>query len=158
MSNNYNKRHRVKELSNLRIDDSVWVTDLKLYGKVIKKLDEPRSYLIETNSGIFRRNRWHLIPARYHHFVPNNFEYHSCQPEPVTPALSDADRESDSENVLTDGNIVNHRFSSGFANGDSARGNLETSVSGNRGDSDVRSRPVRNINRPVYLNDFVTDF
>nr|CAH7769087.1 unnamed protein product [Callosobruchus chinensis] len=92
--------------------------------------------------GIFRRNRWHLIPARYHHFVPNNFEYHSCQPEPVTPALSDgstptnnvADRESDSENVLTDGNIVNHRFSSGFANGDSARGNLETSVSGNRGD------------------------
>nr|CAI5837085.1 unnamed protein product [Callosobruchus analis] len=123
---------------------------------------------------IFRREdryrNLHLIPAKYHHFVPNNFERHSNHVQPVTSALSDGstptsnlvDREYDSENVLTDDNIVNHRLSSGFVDGDSARGNLETSVSvsDNRGNSDVRSqsRPMRNIKRPAYLNDFVTDF
>ncbi len=42
------------------------VIDLRVYGTVIKKLPEPRSYLIQTNRGDYRRNRWHLIPAPHH--------------------------------------------------------------------------------------------
>ncbi|KAG5894930.1 hypothetical protein JTB14_008889 [Gonioctena quinquepunctata] len=63
----FDKRHRTRKLSDLAIGDYVWVTDLRVYGKVIKILDEPRSYLIESiNSGVYRRNRWHLVPAPYY--------------------------------------------------------------------------------------------
>ncbi|ENN80591.1 hypothetical protein YQE_02988, partial [Dendroctonus ponderosae] len=65
-SKQYNNRHRSRKLSDLGVGDYVWVTDLRVYAKVVQILDEPRSYLIESNSGIFRRNRWHLIPAPYY--------------------------------------------------------------------------------------------
>ncbi|KAG5887148.1 hypothetical protein JTB14_024257 [Gonioctena quinquepunctata] len=61
----FDKRHRTRKLSDLAIGYYVWVTGV--YGKVIKVLDEPRSYLIESiNSGVYRRNRWHLVPAPYY--------------------------------------------------------------------------------------------
>ncbi|KAG5874125.1 hypothetical protein JTB14_015045 [Gonioctena quinquepunctata] len=63
----FDERHRTRKLSDLAIGDYVWVTDLRVYGKVIRILDEPRSYLIESiNSGVYRRNRWHLVPAPYY--------------------------------------------------------------------------------------------
>lgn len=64
---NYNVRHRVKELSKLQIGDSVWVIDLRVYGKIIEKGEEPRSYLVQTSRGsLCRRNRWMLVPASYY--------------------------------------------------------------------------------------------
>lgn len=62
---NYNKRHNVKTLSKLEKGDSVWVVDLKIYGTIIKQLSQPRSYLIKTDRGVFRRNRWHLVHAQH---------------------------------------------------------------------------------------------
>ncbi|KAG5874643.1 hypothetical protein JTB14_033697 [Gonioctena quinquepunctata] len=63
----FDKRHRTRKLSNLAIGDYVWVTDSRVYGKVIKILDEQRSYLTESiNSGVYRRNRWHLVPAPHY--------------------------------------------------------------------------------------------
>lgn len=61
----YNKRHKVKELTKLKKGDNVWIVDLKIYGVIVKQLSEPRSYLVQTERGIFRRNRWHLIEASY---------------------------------------------------------------------------------------------
>nr|CAI5834287.1 unnamed protein product [Callosobruchus analis] len=114
---------------------------MSMSGQNMKPGEEKKStslctYVLGEEVEEVMRNRWHLIPAKNHRFVTNDFEYHPSKFEPVTSALSDgstptnnlADRESDSENVLTDDNVVNHRFSRGFANGDSARGNLETSV------------------------------
>lgn len=57
----YDKRHKTKDLSELKNGDVVWIVDLKEYGRVLKKLDQPRSYLVESNNGKYRRNRWHLI-------------------------------------------------------------------------------------------------
>lgn len=40
----------------------MWINDLKLVGKVQKKLSLPRSYLVKaSNGGVYRRNRWHLV-------------------------------------------------------------------------------------------------
>lgn len=39
----------------------MWIVDLQKYGRVLKKLDEPRSYLIKADRETYRRNRWHLI-------------------------------------------------------------------------------------------------
>jgi transposase InsO family protein len=77
---NYNKRHRVKDLSELGENDSVWVTDLRQYGKIVKKTDEPRSYIVKTDSGTYRRNRWHLISAPY---VPYKKEFSLINPENI---------------------------------------------------------------------------
>nr|XP_012234887.1 PREDICTED: uncharacterized protein LOC105679434 [Linepithema humile] len=64
--NNYNKRHRVKKLSQLAIGAKVWITDKQVYGKVDEIDENPNSYIIKTENGrILRRNRWHLIYAPY---------------------------------------------------------------------------------------------
>lgn len=63
---NYNNRHKTKELGELSEGSSVWVTDIKKYGRVKCKAKEPRSYIIETEDGVYRRNRWYLIEAPYY--------------------------------------------------------------------------------------------
>lgn len=61
----HNKRHRTRSLSKLQVGDKVWVIDLKSYGEVVRQSPHPRSYIVRTKGGLFRRNRWHLIPAPY---------------------------------------------------------------------------------------------
>ncbi|KAK9730153.1 RNase H-like domain found in reverse transcriptase [Popillia japonica] len=61
----YEKRHRSKDLSELKKGDRVWIIDIRKYGKIVREESNPRSYVVETDSGIYRRNRWHLIPAPY---------------------------------------------------------------------------------------------
>ena len=58
-------------------------------GRAVKKLSQPRSYQIETESGnIFRRNRRHLINTR-ETFVPRpRHEIHIPQSAPPTLPLS----------------------------------------------------------------------
>nr|CAI5842741.1 unnamed protein product [Callosobruchus analis] len=66
----YNKRHNAKDMSPLKFGDSVWVVDIRKYGKVIEICPLPRSYIIQTELGKYRCNRWHLIYAPYH--FPNS--------------------------------------------------------------------------------------
>lgn len=47
----YDRRHKIKTLPELKEGDKVWITDKKESGKVIKKADEPKSYIIQTENG-----------------------------------------------------------------------------------------------------------
>lgn len=60
---NYNKRHGVRNLSDLRPGEAVWITDRKSTGKIIDKADQPRSYIVQSGKRNYRRNRRHLIPS-----------------------------------------------------------------------------------------------
>lgn len=54
---NYNSRHKAKDLQILEIGDPVWIIDVRQYGKIVDFCKEPRSFVIETSLGKFRRNR-----------------------------------------------------------------------------------------------------
>ena len=60
----YDKRHRVKNLTPLPDDQPVWVQtgDRQVAGRVIQPAATPRSYIVQTPSGQLRRNRSHLTP------------------------------------------------------------------------------------------------
>uniref|UniRef100_A0A1A7X3E1 Gypsy retrotransposon integrase-like protein 1 n=1 Tax=Iconisemion striatum TaxID=60296 RepID=A0A1A7X3E1_9TELE len=58
----YNKRHRARGLSPLSPGQPVWITDTKSEGTVISPHSTPCSYVVESPSGVVRRNRHHLQP------------------------------------------------------------------------------------------------
>ena len=58
---NFDSRHKSRELTPLSPGDSVWVTDQQTPGTVIQ-LSSPRSYQIQTSSGMLPRNRRHINP------------------------------------------------------------------------------------------------
>ncbi|XP_054267078.1 uncharacterized protein K02A2.6-like [Macrosteles quadrilineatus] len=62
----FDKRHGASGLSELEVGSMVWITDLRRHGKVVRKLNEPRSYLVETDKRTIRRNRKFLVPAPYY--------------------------------------------------------------------------------------------
>lgn len=64
-ADNYNKRHKVRNLSELVEGDKVWIIDLRKYGIIKRKAKEPRSYFVEAEGVTYRRNRWHLVPAPF---------------------------------------------------------------------------------------------
>lgn len=66
---NFDRRHKARELSTLQPGQPVWISDKREYGKIVKKAEEPRSYIVETQKGTVRRNRFHLVPA---HEIPNS--------------------------------------------------------------------------------------
>ena len=53
--NNFDHRHRAVELPELNPGDKVWIADRKIEGNV--KRVAPRSYIINTTIGEYRRNR-----------------------------------------------------------------------------------------------------
>jgi len=57
---NHDARHRAKELPQLEPGDYVWITDRQTTGKVVEEA-APRSHIVETREGSFRRNRQHLV-------------------------------------------------------------------------------------------------
>ena len=57
---NFNSHHGVYELPELYPGDTVWIKDRQAEGKVIEEI-APRSYVVHTPEGEFRRNRRHLI-------------------------------------------------------------------------------------------------
>lgn len=138
------------------------MTDLKAYGKVVKKLNEPRSYLIETLRGTYRRNRWYLIPARYHRFVHSNDDTF----DQITPALSQEkngnnDNCLDSELVSDDEDnraIVDVR---GNKNGIPENGRMQDCLEKRSETNDCNEnahnspRPIRTRKKPSYLQDYV---
>ncbi|KAJ8932068.1 hypothetical protein NQ314_014968 [Rhamnusium bicolor] len=166
MSRNYNQRHRVRPLSDLNVNDGVWVIDLKMYGRILQKLNEPRSFLVETNSGTFRRNRWHLVPAKYYSFVSNNFDFQSTNSQ-VTPApsnntntnlysSSNGPNVSDNHNLASDNNLVNSRVSSDTGDQNTSLKHSDIVSQESVESASDWSRPVRNTKRPTYLQDYIT--
>lgn len=61
-SSNYDRRHRVRNLSELSPGDQVWITDSRSTGTVTSAHETPRSYLVSGSQGTLRRNRHHLVP------------------------------------------------------------------------------------------------
>nr|XP_022912555.1 uncharacterized protein K02A2.6-like isoform X1 [Onthophagus taurus]XP_022912556.1 uncharacterized protein K02A2.6-like isoform X1 [Onthophagus taurus]XP_022912557.1 uncharacterized protein K02A2.6-like isoform X1 [Onthophagus taurus] len=57
---NYDKRHRVRENTNLEPGDRVWIINKKRDGIIKEIADEPRSYIVQTEKEDLRRNRRHL--------------------------------------------------------------------------------------------------
>ena len=57
----YNLRHRSRTLQELTSGENVWITTEKAPGTVLGTANMPRSYLVENDKGILRRNRIHLI-------------------------------------------------------------------------------------------------
>ncbi|XP_046408442.1 uncharacterized protein K02A2.6-like [Ischnura elegans] len=60
----YNRRHRAQPLPELKPRDRVWVTDRKHYGKIVNRRNEPRSYDVEVDGSVVRRNRAFLVAAK----------------------------------------------------------------------------------------------
>uniref|UniRef100_A0A0K2U5P2 RETRotransposonlike family member (Retr1)like [Saccoglossus kowalevskii] n=1 Tax=Lepeophtheirus salmonis TaxID=72036 RepID=A0A0K2U5P2_LEPSM len=56
---NFDRRHAAKPLITLQKGDDVVILDRRQSGIVIGNLT-PRSYMIETDTGSYRRNRTHL--------------------------------------------------------------------------------------------------
>uniref|UniRef100_A0A147BIU1 RNA-directed DNA polymerase n=1 Tax=Ixodes ricinus TaxID=34613 RepID=A0A147BIU1_IXORI len=59
---NFDRRHGVHALKPLHIGQRVWVSDQRQTGHVTSPSEAPRSYMVETDRGVVRRNRGHLIP------------------------------------------------------------------------------------------------
>ena len=79
----YNRRHAVKELSNLSPGDRVYIPDRKENAVVVAKTPEPRSYYLDTDSNaIVRRNRRQLNPN------PKEAKYGAGSPLPDRPETS----------------------------------------------------------------------
>nr|XP_010790875.1 PREDICTED: transmembrane protein 170B [Notothenia coriiceps] len=76
---NYNKRHRVRDLSQLTPGQPVWITDTKSQGTVVSSHSAPRSYIVDGPSGTIRRNRHHLVP------FPETVPHTPHTPTPSTP-------------------------------------------------------------------------
>ncbi|XP_064482547.1 uncharacterized protein K02A2.6-like [Ornithodoros turicata] len=60
---NYDQRHGVRTLPPLRQGERVWITDTRSSGVVQAPAAAPRSYNIQMDDGVLRRNRFHLIPV-----------------------------------------------------------------------------------------------
>ncbi|ROL32956.1 hypothetical protein DPX16_5851 [Anabarilius grahami] len=61
-SSNYDRRHRVRNLSDLSLGDQVWITDTRSTGTVTSAHETPRFYLVSGSKGTLRRNRRNLVP------------------------------------------------------------------------------------------------
>lgn len=59
-ASHYNLHHRARPLQELNAGHKVWITTEKAPGTVLGTANMPRSYLVETDKGVLRRNRLHL--------------------------------------------------------------------------------------------------
>jgi transposase InsO family protein len=64
----FDKHHRVRELPPLAEDTAVWMDTKgnRTAGKIVSTNQRPRSYTVETDQGLFQRNRYHLHKAPSH--------------------------------------------------------------------------------------------
>ena len=60
----FDRRHRVREMPTLPIGQAVYIADRQEYGRVVVQASSSRSYYINTPTGSFCRNRRKLIPMR----------------------------------------------------------------------------------------------
>ncbi|UYV85035.1 K02A2.6-like [Cordylochernes scorpioides] len=52
----FDRRHAATKKAELIAGEKVWVKDLRAWGSVLEKASEPRSYIVETPVGTYRRN------------------------------------------------------------------------------------------------------
>ena len=59
---NYDKSHKAKDLPPLQPKSEVWITSgaEPTRGRVVSDADTPRSYMVNTPTGLVRRTRQHL--------------------------------------------------------------------------------------------------
>ncbi|UYV75549.1 PYROXD1 [Cordylochernes scorpioides] len=55
-----NLNPKATDMEELSEGDTVWITDMRIWGIVKKKASTPRSYMVDTPVGTLRRNRFHL--------------------------------------------------------------------------------------------------
>lgn len=122
-------------------------------------MDQPRAYVIESNSGIFRRNKWHLILAPY--YTKRKF----------TPTYTSLDNDQSGNYCnndsfkITESAKVNPPVNSEIASapGSIAPGIYEfcsakTCDSPNVTDESSSQIPRRNVQKPRYLEDCLNVF
>ena len=92
----YNRRHGVRELPDLKPGDHVRVrmnneSTWQKHGVVVGKHDLPRSYIVEADGGVYRRNRKHLAQ------VPDPLEQkaESDRTETTSPKVTEPSDETE---------------------------------------------------------------
>ncbi|UYV83981.1 hypothetical protein LAZ67_X000778 [Cordylochernes scorpioides] len=60
MKSRYDRRCGATDMEELSEGDTVWITDMRIWGIVKQKASTPRSYMVDTPVGTVRRNRFHL--------------------------------------------------------------------------------------------------
>ncbi|UYV69469.1 hypothetical protein LAZ67_6003708 [Cordylochernes scorpioides] len=60
MKSRYDRRCGATDMEELSEGDTVWITDMRIWGIVKQKASTPRSYMVDTPVGTLRRNRFHL--------------------------------------------------------------------------------------------------
>ncbi|XP_037270275.2 uncharacterized protein LOC119161872 [Rhipicephalus microplus] len=68
----YNNRHAAHALRALDDGEEVWVRDTWARATVLSPAQRPRSYIIQTPSGILVRNRRHLVPCSSPQSAPSD--------------------------------------------------------------------------------------
>ena len=61
MKENFDRRHKAIPLPSLQKDGKVWIPEFKTSGTVIEETRYPRSYRVQTPTGVLRRNRRDLV-------------------------------------------------------------------------------------------------
>lgn len=61
---NFDQRKGAQELPPLQEGTRVWIPNLKRYGEIEKRCQEPRSYIVATEGGKIRRNRRDLVVVK----------------------------------------------------------------------------------------------
>ncbi|XP_037528756.1 uncharacterized protein K02A2.6-like [Rhipicephalus sanguineus] len=62
-ASDFNRRHAVHTLRPLQAGEQVWVRDANSPATVLGPAQRPRSYVVETPTGVLQRNRMHLVPT-----------------------------------------------------------------------------------------------
>ncbi|XP_011859611.1 PREDICTED: uncharacterized protein LOC105557076 [Vollenhovia emeryi] len=99
IEDNYNKSKGTRQLPELTPGTRVFIKDAKKFGTVIQKAEQPRSYIIQTDTNKLRRNRYTVVPtqpAREATAVPHS------QPEDPLPQGSNTIRSPPREPTTPD--------------------------------------------------------
>ena len=90
----YNSRHRAKDLTPLQPGDNIWVRDQDCYGTVVEQAPQPRSYLVQTPKGVIRQNRSALVTTETRQQIqrddpsPTSTTPDEAEDPPATPSQS----------------------------------------------------------------------
>ncbi|UYV74273.1 hypothetical protein LAZ67_11002773 [Cordylochernes scorpioides] len=78
MKSRYDRRCGATDMEELSEGDTVWITDMRIWGIVKQKASTPRSYMVDTPVGTLCRNRFHLHKG----------DTVQCPADPSTPTFS----------------------------------------------------------------------
>ena len=95
----YDRRHRARSLLPLRTNQNVWVKDQRKTGIVQSKSKFPRSYHVQTDQGIIRRNRRFLSALPEENKSDTNGQNQGCfETAPKSPVKLCDNSEKNAEN------------------------------------------------------------